>query len=455
MPKTKYRARCQNCGFETPKWLGRCPDCGEWNTFVEEAFSESKTNRHLAVSAEDFLTMPLSELSMPETIRQTSGIAEFDRVLGGGFVPGGLVLIGGEPGIGKSTLLLQVAAGFAAKSKQTVMLISGEESSSQIKMRAERLHAIHEKVMVLSATDLVHIQSEIDRINPALLIVDSIQTVFNPEITSSPGSVSQVRECTATLLYIAKQKSLPVCITGHVTKAGAIAGPRVLEHIVDVVLYFEGDRFQSHRIVRAVKNRYGSTNEVGIFEMTDHGLDPVDNPSAMFLGGAMESAVSGAAVLATIEGTRSMLVEVQSLATTSYLNMPRRLASGFDYNRLLLIIAILERRAGLRFDKADVYINTTGGLRVTEPGGDLGAALAAASALRETGLGRDTVCFGELSLSGEIRPIGGAALRIKEAERLGFSKVVMSARQTKDIPKTSVQLIKVADIAGTLTALNI
>lgn len=455
MSKTKYRVLCQNCGYEAAKWLGRCPDCGEWNSFAEEAFSELKASRHLAITGEAVHAQALSDLDLPDTIRYLTGLAEFDQVLGGGLVPGGVVLIGGEPGIGKSTLLLQAAAGFAAENDCRVLVVSGEESGLQIKLRAERLRCVSDRVDVLSATDLVRIQSEIDRLAPDFLVIDSIQTVFNPEISSAPGSVSQVRECTAIFLHLAKQRGMPVCITGHVTKSGSLAGPRVLEHIVDVVLYFEGDRFQSHRIIRAVKNRYGSTNEVGIFEMTDLGLVPLDDPGAVFVGRDDSVDVSGSCVCATMEGTRSMLVEIQALANTSYLNVPRRLTSGFDLNRLLLMLAILEKRAGIRIDKNDVYVNTVGGLKVTEPGGDLGVALTVASAVRDVPISHGVVCFGELGLSGEIRPVANASLRIKEAEKLGFDAIVMSSHQTKEIPKTSMKLIKAKNIKDALEALEI
>lgn len=455
MTKTKYRARCQSCGYETPKWLGRCPDCGEWNTFVEEALPSMGAVKHLAVPSENAMTMPLTELTMPDETRLATGILELDRVLGGGIVSGGLILIGGEPGIGKSTLLLQVAAGFVRNGGHRAMIVSGEESPAQIKMRALRLDAVDDRISILSATDMNQIEFEVNRIKPDLLIVDSIQTVYNPMMSSSPGSVSQVRECTAALLHIAKRQGLPICITGHVTKSGSIAGPRVLEHIVDVVLYFEGERSASHRMIRGFKNRYGSTNEIGIFEMTSQGLKQIDNPSSLFLGDLRAETISGAAVLATIEGSRSMLVEIQALASPSYSNIVRRLSAGFDYNRMLLLLAVLERRAGIRCDKSDIYTNTTGGLKVDEPGGDLAVAVAIASSLREAAIPRDMVCFGELSLSGEVRPVTGAGLRIKEAEKLGFTKVMMSEHQVKDIEATSVELIKVGDISSALAKLEI
>lgn len=420
MSKTKYVVRCQECGYLSPQWLGKCPDCGQWNTMVEEV-AETKHSRPSVVEQPQQITQVSGLLEE----RYPTGIGELDRVLGGGLVPGAMVLVGGEPGIGKSTLLLQASHNIS-QTVGPVLLVSGEESAHQVRMRASRLGTLSERIYILSETDLEQIGKQVENLNPSLLVIDSIQTMFHSDIPSAPGSISQVRECTSRLMQLAKRRNLPAFITGHVTKEGAIAGPRVLEHIVDTVLYFEGERHHSYRIIRAVKNRYGSTNEIGIFEMKSAGLEEVSNPSAMFLA-ERASSVSGSVVVVTMEGTRPLLVEVQALVTPSYLTIPRRLTSGLDYNKFLLTMAVLERRAGVRLERQDIYVSIAGGVKATEPAVDLGVALAVATAHRDTKIPADLAVFGEIGLSGEIRYVSNVEQRVKEAGKLGFKKIFMPA----------------------------
>lgn len=413
--------------------MGRCPDCGEYGSFVEERVNGAA---RVARPSSGLTTQPqqLAEIETLAEERIPTAIDEFDRVLGGGIVPGSLVLLGGEPGIGKSTLLLQVANSVAARGAK-VLLVTGEESPRQVKMRADRLGALAGNLYLLPEVDVDAIEARVEDLAPTLLVVDSIQTLYDSAVSSAPGSVSQVRECTARLMRVAKDKQIPTFIVGHVTKDGAIAGPRVLEHMVDTVLYFEGDSHYTYRLVRAVKNRFGSTNELGIFEMRGSGLEPVANPSALFLAQRPEG-VAGSVVVASVEGSRPLLVEVQALVSRSYLTMPRRLATGIDYNRLLLILAVLERRAGLRFEEQDVFVNVAGGLRATEPAADLGVALALASALKERPIDTGIVTFGEIGLTGEVRYVGHVEKRVAEAEKLGFARALLPAQEvTADTPK--------------------
>ncbi|GBD28486.1 DNA repair protein RadA [bacterium HR31] len=406
---------CQSCGYRSPRWLGRCPNCDAWNSLVEEL----DVPRRPAASRTAKPT-PLPEVSpMPEE-RWPTGIGELDRVLGGGFVPGSLVLVGGDPGIGKSTLALQ-AAFRLAEAGRPVLYVAGEESAQQTRMRAERLGAVSRGVWVVAETDLDAVLGSVRKLRPALVVVDSIQTVYRPDVPSAPGSVGQVRECAAALLQLAKSEGTAVLLVGHVTKEGMLAGPKVLEHLVDTVLYFEGERHQAYRILRATKNRFGSTNEIGVFEMGPGGLVEVPNPSAAFLGERPPGA-AGAAVVCTLEGSRPLLVEVQALVAPSAFGTPRRATSGVDYNRLLLLVAVLEKHAGFALSQADVYANAAGGVRVEEPAADLGIALALASSYRTLALDGRTVFCGELGLAGEVRPVPQLARRLAEARKLGFER---------------------------------
>ena len=411
---------CQQCGKESPKWLGRCPECQQWNSFVETRVSAVTPAR---ISTPENPPQELSQVVVKATDRLPLPLTEFNRVLGGGVVSGSLVLIGGEPGIGKSTLLLQVSA-LIVQARGEAVYVSGEETQLQIKLRAERLGVKGENLYILAETDVEVILSQIEQLKPSLVVVDSIQTVYLPELNAAPGSVTQVRECTVRLMHWAKLNGVPVFIAGHVTKDGAIAGPRVLEHIVDVVLYFEGELFSAYRLLRCVKNRFGSTNEVGVFEMREKGLVEVDNPSQAFLSQRWGEAV-GSAVVPTLEGSRPLLVEIQALTTLTSFGLPRRTANGVDFNRLLLIIAVLTKRVGLRLGNQDVMVNVAGGLRVGEPAADLGIALSIASCFRDAGVDPGLVAVGEVGLSGELRAVSQLDRRVKEAARLGFKRCLV------------------------------
>lgn len=420
MSKIKTVYQCQACGYSSPKWIGKCPDCGAWNSFVEEK-QEPKTLRHASLSSSD--AMPLSSVTGGTEKRTTTDIAEFDRVLGGGLVNGAITLIGGDPGIGKSTLLLQTIAKLADKN-MTVLYVSGEESPEQIKLRAERLSIDSDRIILLPETVIENIISASKDIKPSVMVIDSIQTVYTDELTSAPGSVGQIRESAAKLMIFGKKTDLPVFLVGHVTKDGAIAGPRVLEHIVDTVLYFEGDRGHSFRILRTIKNRFGSTNEIGVFEMTDSGLTEITNPSELFLSERPINA-SGSTVVASMEGTRPLLVEAQALVSPTTFGMPRRTSMGIDFNRLNLLIAVLEKKAGLHLGAMDVFINIVGGLKITETATDLGLIAAITSSLREIPIPTGTFFFGEVGLSGEVRAVAHAEARLKEASKIGFKNAVI------------------------------
>ena len=387
---------------------------------------------------------PITDVKAEKETRISTDLAELDRVLGGGVVPGSLVLIGGEPGVGKSTLLLQ-AANHLANKIGTVLMVSGEESTHQISLRANRLGTLSPNLMLLSEIDVTLVSHQVRLIEPALLVIDSIQTMYHPDVASAPGSVSQVRECTHYLMRIAKNSQLPIFIVGHVTKDGSIAGPRVLEHMVDTVLYFEGENYQSFRIIRAVKNRYGSTNEIGIFEMTDSGLTEVVNPSALFLSQRPEDS-SGSVVIATIEGTRPLLVELQALVAPSYLSMPRRMATGLDHNRLSLLVAVLDRRVGLHLGQDDIYVNVVGGVKISEPAADLGIVLAVASAHKDIIVPKDLLVIGEIGLAGEVRFVSQLEQRLKEAAKLGFRRALIPDQDIKGIDISSLELVRVKDI---------
>ena len=424
---------CQQCGRESIKWLGHCPDCEGWNTFVEMVV-RATTLRSRALSAPEELSLVSGE----ESPRLAPSLEEFNRVLGGGIVPGSLVLIGGDPGIGKSTLLLQVSA-MVAQDGAKVLYVTGEESVGQVKLRANRLGLGGERLYVLPETNLETILEHIEGASPALVVIDSIQTVYLDGLGSAPGSVGQIRECTMRLMQWAKVAGVPILISGHVTKDGAIAGPRVLEHIVDVVLYMEGEPFSSYRLLRGVKNRFGSTNEVGIFEMRGNGLVEVANPSEVFLSQRAREAV-GSAVVPTLEGTRPLLVEIQALTSTTSFGFPRRTANGIDFNRLLLITAVLTKRAGLSLGNQDIIVNVVGGLRVSEPAADLGVALAIASSLRGAAIDPNLVAIGELGLSGELRAVPHLERRLSEAAKLGFRRCLLPRTKKVDVPQ-GIELI--------------
>jgi DNA repair protein RadA/Sms len=425
MAKSKTVYQCQNCGYSSPKWMGKCPDCGGWSSFVEERVSSGDRRSASLPHQGKTEPVPLTSITGSVDIRTPTGLPEFDRVLGGGVVPGSVILVGGDPGIGKSTLLLQAFSGLASRSDK-LLYVSGEESPQQIKMRADRLSVNADNIILLPETSLEGMLAAAAKIGPAAMVVDSIQTVYTEELMSAPGSVGQVRECAARLMMFAKRGGVPVFIIGHVTKEGTIAGPRVLEHIVDTVLYFEGDKGHSYRMLRTIKNRFGSTNEIGIFEMSDSGLRGVENPSELFLSERPQN-VSGSTVVASIEGTRPLMVEVQALVSPTNFGMPRRTSIGVDFNRVNLLIAILEKRAGLHLGGADVFINVVGGMRIVEPAVDLGIISTIASSARERVIDPRTIVFGEVGLSGEIRAVAQAEARIKEASKLGFVKAVIPA----------------------------
>jgi DNA repair protein RadA/Sms len=451
MAKSKTKYVCQSCGYESVKWAGRCSGCGEWNSFVEEVESPSNI-RTLSLDATLGRANKARQINQIPTQMETryqSGIREFDRVLGGGIVPGSLVLIGGDPGIGKSTLLLQLSRELSAAGKG-LLYVSGEESATQIKLRAERLGTMHDNLYVLSETDLDLAIRAVDELRPDFLIIDSIQTMFRPSFSSAPGSVSQVRECTSMLLRVAKTLNIATFIVGHVTKDGSLAGPRMLEHMVDAVLYFEGERHHTYRVLRAVKNRFGSTNELAIFEMTERGLQEVSNPSEMFLSERTEHS-PGSAVVAAMEGSRPLLLEVQSLVAQTSFGTPRRMATGADYNRVCLIIAVLERRLGMQLQMSDAYVNLAGGVRVDEPAIDLGVALALASSFRDRPLAEGDVYIGEVGLTGEVRSVTRLEQRIKEADKLGFRRCIVPAYSLKGWrPQGNIEVVGVKTVAEAL-----
>lgn len=414
---------CQNCGYESGKWLGQCPGCREWNTFVEEFVDKRSVGKGKQSGNEHAQTVPLSAIEMTQDKRVSTNIAELDRVLGGGIVQGSLVLVGGDPGIGKSTLLLQVCQNLS-KQKVKVLYISGEESLQQIKIRAERIGTFEDSLSLLCETNLDTIQKVIDREKPQIVVIDSIQTMYNENVASAPGSVSQVRESTGTLMQIAKGSGISIFIVGHVTKEGVVAGPRVLEHMVDTVLYFEGDRHAAYRILRGVKNRFGSTNEIGVFEMRQNGLVEVENPSEFMLSGKPEGA-SGSVVACSMEGTRPILLEVQALVCHTNFGIPRRTAAGTDFNRVNLLMAVLEKRLGLQLGNCDAYINIAGGIRMNEPAIDLGIVLSIISSYKEKPIDEKTICFGEVGLSGEVRAVSMAEQRVLEAKKLGLDTCIL------------------------------
>ena len=480
---------CQNCGYESAKWMGQCPACHEWNTFAEESVTAAKAAGKgsgkptagvvqwdsLQMEAEGLAAhgqtagkgkrkgqraLPLKEISISDIGRMSTGIAEMDRVLGGGLVQGSLVLVGGDPGIGKSTLLLQVCrnltapAGASKTEAVRVLYVSGEESQQQIKMRANRMGAFGDSLLILCETNLTDVQEAIVRTRPTVVVIDSIQTMYNENVSSAPGSVSQVRETTGLLLQLAKGLGVTIFIVGHVTKEGAVAGPRVLEHMVDTVLYFEGDRHASYRILHGVKNRFGSTDEIGVFEMKQDGLREVPNPSEFMLDGRPTGS-SGSVVACSVEGTRPILIEVQALTARSNLAYPRRTTEGADNNRVNLLLAILERRLGLRLSDMDVYVNIAGGVRLREPAVDLGIVVAVISSFKDIVIDEKTLVFGEVGLSGEIRSVPQAPLRVKEAQKLGFSRVILPQASIRSVQKAEgVQLVGVRNVRELINVLT-
>jgi DNA repair protein RadA/Sms len=435
-PVTKYI--CQNCGYSSLRWLGKCPECDSWNSFVEEIVYTDK--RKLSSKARDIVDLKITNLSkisdidVKEDKRTLTHIEELDRVLGGGIVAGSVILVGGDPGIGKSTLMMQLSDKIKDK---IILYVSGEESQKQIKLRCERLGFAHDDFYVLPETSLEIIAAIVDKLKPDIVIIDSIQTIYRNELESSPGSVSQLRESTAAIIQIAKAKNISFFLIGHITKEGVIAGPKVLEHMVDTVLQFEGERTHAYRILRAIKNRFGSTNEIGIFEMTGQGLLEVKNPSEVFLS-QRNKGMSGSSVSASMEGTRPILIEVQALVSSSGYSVPQRTATGFDYKRLAILIAVLEKKIGIHLSKFDVFLNIAGGIKIDEPSIDLAAAMSICSSFKDTPLDSDMLFLGELGLSGEIRTISFADRRIQEAVKLGFKKVVIPKSNLKNFKQNGV-----------------
>jgi len=447
MSKTVTKYICQNCGYSSVRWLGKCPECSNWNTFVEEiVFSDKrKTNKGKKDAALLQLSnlAKVSDIDVREDKRLTTSIGELDRVLGGGIVAGSVILVGGDPGIGKSTLMMQLSDKIK---NSTILYVSGEESQKQIKLRCERLGFEHDDFYILSETSLEIIAAVIDKLEPDVVIVDSIQTIYRGELESSPGSVSQLRESTAAIIQIAKAKNISFFLIGHITKEGVIAGPKVLEHMVDTVLQFEGERTHAYRILRAIKNRFGSTNEIGIFEMTGAGLLEVKNPSEVFLS-QRNSGISGSTVSASIEGTRPILIEVQALVSSSGYSVPQRTATGFDYKRLAILLAVLEKKIGLHLSKFDVFVNIAGGIKIDEPSIDLAAAMSICSSFKDTSMEPELIVLGEVGLSGEIRTISFIDRRIQEAVKLGFKKIVLPKGNMKNLKANGIlELIPVETI---------
>ncbi|HZK18353.1 MAG TPA: DNA repair protein RadA [Clostridia bacterium] len=449
MPKVKTQFTCQECGFNSPRWLGRCPGCGSWNRFVEESTTRVKTKGRKRLAR----LKPISEISPDQEKRITCGLPELDRVLGGGIVPGSLILLGGDPGIGKSTLLLQAAHNIA-ETTGSALYISGEESERQVRLRADRINAVSEELYLVCTNELSVAEAYIRELKSSVVVVDSIQAIFTEDITSAPGSVGQVRECASRLMRLAKSTGVTILLVGHVTKEGAIAGPRVLEHMVDAVLYLEGERHQNFRLLRGVKNRFGSTNELGVFEMHGNGLMEVKNPSTLFLAGYGQDEAIGSVVSSCLEGTRPLLVEIQALVCPTSYGVPRRMTAGVDYNRVALIMAVLDKRVGLHISGNDAYVNAVGGVKLTEPGIDLAIALSLASSYREKPVRGRTAAIGEIGLTAEIRPVTAIDKRCSEAGRLGFTRCIVPAANfegtksgAKRDSKDSIEIIKVKTLA--------
>lgn len=448
MAKKSSKFVCQNCGYVSPKSFGKCPECNEWNSMVEEIVEKSKPVSSIGLSG-TIRPQTLIDISINDEERYSTGLFELDRVLGGGIVRGSLVLVGGDPGIGKSTLLLQISQNLGHMSKR-VLYVSGEESIKQIKLRSNRLNVSSENIYIVAENNVDIIGTHIDDIKPDILIVDSIQTMYNENISSAPGSVSQVREATLFFMKHAKSNGIATFIVGHVTKQGAIAGPRVLEHMVDTVLYFEGESHMSYRVLRGVKNRFGSTNEIGIFEMGDIGLSEVKNPSQMLLSGRMKGA-SGTSVIAAMEGTRPMLVEVQALVSYTSFGVPRRNTTGIDYNRVMLLMAVLEKKVGMQLQNYDAYVNVVGGIKLQEPACDLGVIASIASSFRDKFINDETIIIGEVGLAGEVRAVNSIEKRINEAQKLGFKTCIIPHKNLKKLDQTKeIKLHGVLDVSEML-----
>ena len=450
MAKVKTKWVCQNCGYETAKYIGKCPDCGSWGTLTEE-IEEKPANKTQSVVIDDNPVCLINEIKITENIKFSTGFEEFDRVLGGGLVQGSLVLLAGDPGIGKSTLILQSAGNICSQGRK-LLYVCAEESSSQVKLRAQRLNVNSNNLYVYSQTNLEAVITQIDNIKPEFLVIDSIQSIYTSNITSSSGSVSQIRECTNFLMDIAKNRNITVIVIGHVTKEGNIAGPKVLEHMVDTVIYFEGDKYKSQRLLRSIKNRFGSTNEIGVFNMAEYGLEEVKNPSELFMKERTDNAAPGSVIIATNEGTRALLVEVQALVGTTSYPSPRRVSTGVEFNRLLQIIAVLEKRIGLNLSKHDVYVNVIGGIEIDEPAADLGIALAIATCFRDVCVDSDCVIIGEISLSGEIRNVSNIEKRIYEAQKLGFKKAIIPKLNKKLPEGFNIEIIQVPRLMDAISA---
>jgi DNA repair protein RadA/Sms len=452
MAREKRKFVCQECGYTTPKTLGRCPSCKSWQSFAEEVETLITPSRQRGIGQASREPEPISQVTASEVERHLTGMSEFDRVLGGGIVPGAVVLIGGDPGIGKSTLLLQ-ASDALSRNYGDVLYVSGEESVSQTKLRATRLGVKSDKLYVLCENNLEQIEKHIEAQKPKVVVIDSIQAVYLTSIQSAPGSVTQIRECTGHLLICAKNRNIPIFLVGHVTKEGAIAGPRVLEHMVDTVLYFEGEGHHIYRVLRAIKNRFGSTNEIGIFEMRNTGLADVMNPSEIFLSDREEQ-VSGSVVVSSMEGTRPLLMEVQALVVPTNYGNPRNTAAGVDRHRIALLIAVLNKRVGIDVGDSDVFVNITGGLRIDEPGIDLGVLMAISSSHRDMPIDRQTVMIGEVGLGGEIRPVTHVDRRIREAAKLGFRRAIFPEYNRKGLNiDDDIELVGVKDVYDSLAAL--
>jgi DNA repair protein RadA/Sms len=453
MAKPKTHFVCQSCGYQAPKWLGRCPGCEGWNTFLEERVIEGKIpERDLLGFESEAVPTPITEIFGEERGRFQIGIGEFDRVLGGGIVFGSVILVGGDPGIGKSTLLLQVMSRLASKGKK-VLYISGEESLQQTKMRADRLGVSSDQLYVVSETSLEKILQDIQTIRPSTVVIDSIQTIYCSELPSTPGSISQVRETSSRLLYLAKHLSIPIFLVGHVTKEGFIAGPKVLEHMVDTVLYIEGEANHVFRILRAVKNRFGSTNEIGVFEMKDSGLVEVTSPSEFFLSGRMQP-TSGSVVMPSIEGSRPILIELQALVVSTNFGIPRRTTQGVDPNRVSLLVAVMEKRLGIHLSSHDIFLNIAGGMRVEEPGADLGVIAAIASNFKDKLIDPEMVVFGEVGLGGEVRGVSQSEVRVKEAARLGFKRCLLP-KQNQEKVKREAKAIELIGVSAIKEAMGV
>jgi DNA repair protein RadA/Sms len=442
---------CQSCGYRVPKWMGKCPDCNQWETFVEEPQGMAAGKSATRISS-DTGPVAIDAIDLSDETRLETGIAEFDRVLGGGLVAGSLVLIGGDPGIGKSTLMLQALHGLAKNSRK-VLYVSGEESIRQIRLRSKRLDTVSSHLLVVSEIDVEAILAMVDRDSPDVLVIDSIQTMYSPDLTSAPGSVSQVRESAMKLMLMAKRSGIPVFLVGHVTKDGAIAGPRLLEHMVDTVLYFEGDRNHVFRILRAVKNRFGSTNEIGVFEMKEKGLEEVANPSAVFLS-ERPARAPGSVVTASVEGTRPILVELQALATSTNLGTPRRTILGLDTNRVALLVAVLEKKMGLHLMGHDIFMNVAGGVKVDEPAVDLGIVAAVASSFLDRPLSDGSIVLGEVGLTGEVRAIGHIEARVAEACKMGFTRCLIPAGNLRRMSRVQgIEPVGVSSVSEAIEAL--